>query len=330
MWIILTFFYIIFKANYLLMNNFKVNVYSAEDQFLVDSINLPEIFLSPIRIDILKFVFINMSKNKRQPYSVNQSSGMNTSALSWGTGRAVARIPRVKGSGTNRSGQGAVGNFCRGGRMFSPTTVWRKWHHKIIKNQRKQAIITSVACSGLVSLVIARGHKINQTPEIPLVLESCVESIICTKFGQTALKNIGALSDVKDKIKKKTLRAGKGKLRNRREKKYLGPLIIFEKNARAFRNIPGIETCCVDFLNLQKLAPGGHVGRFCIWTYKSFSKLDQIFTNCNFNSSLKVPNKIGNNIITNPNLKSIINSNEIQNKIKPPGKKIKHFKGKKI
>jgi len=312
------------------MNNWKVNVYSSEDKFFVDSVNLPEIFLSPIRIDILKFVFLNMAKNKRQSYSVNQSSGMNTSAISWGTGRAVARIPRVKGSGTNRSGQGAVGNFCRGGRMFSPTTIWRKWHHKIIKNQRRQAIITSIACSGLVSIVMARGHKISETPEIPLVIESCVESVICTKFGQTTLRNIGAFSDIKDKKKKKTLKAGKGKLRNRRRKKYLGPLIIFEKNARAFRNISGIETCCIDFLNLQKLAPGGHVGRFCIWTYRSFLKLDQIFYRCNLNSPLKIQRKKGSNIMTNFDLKDIINSNEIQSKINPPTKKKKILTVKKI
>lgn len=32
--------------------------------------------------------------------------GHQTSAESWGTGRAVARIPRVRGGGTHRSGQG--------------------------------------------------------------------------------------------------------------------------------------------------------------------------------------------------------------------------------
>lgn len=38
------------------------------------------------------------------------SLGHQTSAESWGTGRAVARIPRVRGGGTHRSGQGAFGN----------------------------------------------------------------------------------------------------------------------------------------------------------------------------------------------------------------------------
>lgn len=45
---------------------------------------------------------------------------MKHSAESWGTGRAVARIPRISGSGTHRSGQGAFGNMCRKGRMAFP------------------------------------------------------------------------------------------------------------------------------------------------------------------------------------------------------------------
>lgn len=58
-------------------------------------------------------------------------------------------------------------------------------------------------------------------------------------------------------------------MRNRRRIQRLGPLIIYNRDSgltRAFRNIPGVDTICVDKLNLLKLAPGGHVGRFCIWT----------------------------------------------------------------
>ena len=36
---------------------------------------------------------------------MSEKAGHQTSAESWGTGRAVARIPRVGGSGTHRSGQ---------------------------------------------------------------------------------------------------------------------------------------------------------------------------------------------------------------------------------
>jgi len=53
------------------------------------------------------------------------------SAESWGTGRAVARIPRVGGSGTSRSGQAAFGNMCRKGRMFAPLKTYRRWHRRV-------------------------------------------------------------------------------------------------------------------------------------------------------------------------------------------------------
>jgi len=39
----------------------------------------------------------------------------------------------------------------------------------------------------------------------------------------------------------------------------------------------GITLLCVDQLNLIKIAPGGHVGRFCIWTQSAISKLDAIY-----------------------------------------------------
>jgi large subunit ribosomal protein L4e len=85
------------------------------------------------------------------------SSGEQTSALSWGTGRAVARIPRVRGGGTHRSGQAAFGNMCRGGRMYAPLKIWRKWHRKINLKQRRYALVSAIAASGVPSLVLARG-----------------------------------------------------------------------------------------------------------------------------------------------------------------------------
>ena len=68
-------------------------------------------FTAPIRSDVVQFVYTNMAKNKRQPYAVSDAAGHQTPAESWGTGRAVARIPRVPGGGTSRSGQGAFGIF---------------------------------------------------------------------------------------------------------------------------------------------------------------------------------------------------------------------------
>jgi len=72
-----------------------------------------------------------LSKNRRQAHGVALKAGMMHSAESWGTGRAVARIPRVSGSGTSRAGQAAFGNMCRSGRMFAPLKTWRRWNRKV-------------------------------------------------------------------------------------------------------------------------------------------------------------------------------------------------------
>ncbi|KAK9998811.1 hypothetical protein SO802_018414 [Lithocarpus litseifolius] len=60
-----------------------------------------------IRPDIVNFVHTQISNNKRQPYAVSKKARHQTSAESWGAGRAVSRIPCVLDGGTHRAGQGA-------------------------------------------------------------------------------------------------------------------------------------------------------------------------------------------------------------------------------
>jgi large subunit ribosomal protein L4e len=129
----------------------------------------------------VSIVSFSMNKNKRQAYAVNDWAGHQHSAESWGTGRAVARIPRVSGGGNSRSGQGAFGNMCRKGRMFAPTRTWRKWHKKINTNQKRFAVASALAASALPALVMARGHLISNVAEVPLVVDGSVESTQKTK-----------------------------------------------------------------------------------------------------------------------------------------------------
>ncbi len=51
--------------------------------------------------------------------------------------------------------------------------------------------------------------------------------------------------------------------------------------------IKGITLLNVERLNLLKIAPGGHVGRFCIWTESAFARLDEIYGTWKAKSSLK-------------------------------------------
>merc|ERR1711939_576853 len=254
-----------------------VGILGADGASSGETLPLPAVFSSPIRPDIVQTVHTGMAKNKRQPYAVSEKAGHQTSAESWGTGCAVARIPRVSGGGTHRAGQAAFGNMCRPGRMFAPTKVWRKWHQKINLGQKRYAVASALAASSVPALLLARGHQVSTVPEVPLVINSEVfaaGAIARTSSAVGLLKSVGASADVAKVKNSRKLRAGKGKLRGRRQRR--GPLVVYDPEvdgkelSLAFRNISGVETSSVFALNLLQLAPGGHLGRFIIWTSAAF------------------------------------------------------------
>jgi len=146
------------------------------------------------------------------------------------------------------------------------------------------------------------------------------------------LKTVGALADV-DKCKaSKKIRAGKGKMRNRRYTLRRGPLVIYDQKSpmvKAFRNLPGVDLCSVDRLNLLKLAPGGHVGRFVIWTESAFKKLDALYGTYRKSATLKVDYHLPRAVMTNASLARIINSDEIQSKVRPAHRQTRNFIKKK-
>jgi len=284
------------------------------------SVTLPAVFKASIRPDVVNFVHTNIAKNARQAYSVNKEAGHQTSAESWGTGRAVARIPRVRGGGTHRSGQGAFGNMCRSGRMFAPTKTFRKWHRAINQDQRRFAVCSALAASALPALVMARGHKIDKINEVPLVCNDGIESITKTKNAVDLLERLGAYEDVEKCADSKKIRAGKGKLRNRRFTMRRGPLIIYNEDhgiKQAFRNLPGVEVLNVDRLNLLKLAPGGHLGRFCVWSQSAFAKLDSIYGTWRKKSTEKSNYNLPRAKMTVADVAALINSDAIQSVVRP-------------
>jgi large subunit ribosomal protein L4e len=288
---------------------------------------IPAVFASPIRPDIVQQVHTGMAKNKRQPYAVSEKAGHQTSAESWGTGRAVARIPRVSGGGTHRAGQAAFGNMCRSGRMFAPTKTWRKWHIKVNQGQKRYATCSALAASAAAPLLLARGHQIMSIPEVPLVLDSAIfeaDGVGKTASSLAVLKAVGADADIERVKGSKKLRAGKGKLRGRRHRQRRGPLVVYDPAVdgkdivKGFRNLPGVETSPVTALNLLQLAPGGHLGRFIVWTSAAFKALDDIYGSTTEPSAHKRDFLLPSNVVSQADLTRLINSSEIQSSLNAP------------
>jgi len=204
--------------------------------------------------------------------------------------------------------------------MFAPTKIWRRWHRKVNKNQKRFAVAAALAATAVTPLVQARGHRIQKVPEIPLVVaDASIVGIEKTKAAIAFLKELGAFPDV-DKVKRtRHIRPGKGKWRNRRYIQRKGPLIIHSgpsKIQHAFRNLPGIDIIDVSHLNLLELAPGGHLGRFCIWTESAFKKIDQIYGDYT-TPGLKKGFHLPTAVISNADISRIINSDEIQTVVRP-------------
>lgn len=180
--------------------------------------------------------------------------------------------------------------MCRGGRMFAPTKTWRKWHRKINVNQRRYAMCSALAATALPALVMARGHRIDNIGEVPLVVDNSIEKMSKTKDAVKLLKALSAYGDVEKSKASRKIRPGKGKMRNRRYITRRGPLIIYNEDngiTRAFRNLPGVDLLKVDRMNLLLLAPGGHLGRFCIWSKGAFDKLNALYGTWGKKSTLK-------------------------------------------
>lgn len=205
--------------------------------------------------------------------------------------------------------------------MFAPTKVFRKWHVAVPKKLRRAAVAAAIAATASAPLVTARGHKIDGISEVPFVVSNAIESISKTKQALELLKKVGAYADYKRVRASEKIRAGKGKWRNRRYVTRKGPLVVVKdlKNAqRAFRNLPGVDTCAVSRLNPLLLAPGGHIGRFVIWSEAAIRELDAIYgTSSDVAAPMKSKFRIPRAVMSNADVTTLVNRSEIQASLRP-------------
>merc|ERR1711934_312258 len=293
-----------------------VSVYNSENgKELESGVAMPEVFSTPIRNDIVHYVHSRLAKNRRQGHAVFYKAGAEHSAESWGTGRVVARTPRISGSGTSRSGQATFGNMCRKARMFAPLKVWRKWYAKANITQRRHATATALAASAVTPLVMARGHNVTSVPELPLVVDNEISKQTTTGSLLGALQTMGVTDELVKVKKSKKIRSGVGKYRNSRYVMNKGPLIIYSEATKdikqAARNLPGVETCNVHRLNVLQLAPGGHLGRFCIFTKDAFDELNSVFGTYADKSEEKKGYTLPRAVMSCADLSRIINSDQV-------------------
>lgn len=242
----------------------------------VSTLNLPQIFNTPSRPDVIKRAVVAIQSHKYQPQGRDPMAGKRTTAESRGTGLGISRMPRLKGRGQ----RAALAPGTVGGRSAHPPVAEKKIRKKIPRKEMHLALRSAVAATGSKETVASRGHMVEDVPDFPLVVVDEIQSLKRTKDMEEALMNLGVWPDIFRVKESRKVRAGKGKMRGRKMKQAVGPLLVITKNdgvAEAARNLPGIEVASVENLNAELLAPGTHPGRLTVWTSSAFEKLEKVF-----------------------------------------------------
>ncbi|MDI6819383.1 MAG: 50S ribosomal protein L4 [Candidatus Hodarchaeaceae archaeon] len=253
----------------------KVHVFSLDGKPL-EEIELPPIFEEELRPDVVRRAVISAQTARLQPWGTDVTAGKRTSAETWGKGHGVARVRRVKGSRYPAAGRGAFVPHTVGGRRAHPPKVERVLPERINKRERRLAVRSAIAATKEKQLVSSRGHVVDGVAELPLVVSDELEGLKKSSQAKEVLQKLGVWQDVERVIKSRKVRAGRGKMRGRRRRRAVGPLIVVGENRgieHAASNLPGVEVATLSNLNAERLAPGGMSGRLTVWTKSAIQKL---------------------------------------------------------
>jgi len=247
------------------------------DANIVGEIRLPKSFLAPLREDLVWKAFIHLQTHTLQPKGAFKGSGHKYSVESLGAGYGMARISRITASGTGKTLAGGMVNSAVGGRPGHPPVPEKKIHKDINEKEKRAALVVAVAFTGRKEAVKARGHRVPDQVNLPIVVDDRIESIAKTRELREFLEKIG-LKEELERCKEKKIRAGKGKRRGRRYKRRVGPLIVISEDRgieEAADNLPGVDVVKLKDLSVLHLAPGAKPGRLTIWSRSAFEKLDE-------------------------------------------------------
>ncbi|MFT4947566.1 MAG: large subunit ribosomal protein L4e [Natronomonas sp.] len=222
-------------------------------------IDLPDVFASEYRPDLIKKAVLAAQANRKQDYGADEYAGMRTPAESFGSGRGQAHVPREGGRG-RRVPQTV------GGRPAHPPKPEKDRSLSINTKERQKAVRSAIAATADSEIVTERGHEFDDDVELPVVVSDEFEEVYKTQEAVAMLEALGLDADI-ERADETKIKAGQGSARGR---KYTRPKSILfvtsEEPSRAARNLAGADVTTAEELNAEDLAPGTDPGRLTVWT----------------------------------------------------------------
>ena len=259
----------------------KVKIYGLDGGNAGET-ELPAVFKSAYRPDVIKRAVLAQQSAGRQAYGTDTLAGLRSSAHYHGSrhyrftmmNKEMSRIPRIHGKVGYLAWRARVAPHAVKGRMAHPPKAEKVWTQKINQKEKLLAIRSALAATVNHDLLKVRGHK----SESPVIFVNDLENVKSTKEIYALLEKIIAAE--LQRAEEKKVRAGKGTMRGRRYTKKKGPLVVLSKNCaalKASRNIPGIDAVAAGNLNAELLAPGTQAGRLLVTTEAALKAMQTKF-----------------------------------------------------
>ncbi|MFC5972569.1 50S ribosomal protein L4 [Halomarina salina] len=229
-------------------------------------IDLPEVFETPYRPDLIQRTVRAAQANRKQDYGADPYAGMRTPAESFGSGRGMAHVPR-------ENGQGRRVPQTVGGRKAHPPKAEKDRSEKVNKKERQLATRSALAATVDAERVAERGHRFDGD-SLPLVVSDEFEDLVKTKEVVALLESLGVYADVQRADEGKKVKSGRGTTRGRKFRRPSSILFVTTgEPSKAARNLAGVDVATAKEVNAEDLAPGGQAGRLTVFTESAIEEV---------------------------------------------------------
>lgn len=247
------------------------------------SVDLPKCFSANVREDIVAKVV--EAKKIQQAYGASPMAGNQYAASGklnhrrgvWKSQykRGISRIPRkiMSRKGSQFRWVGATVPNARGGRRAHPPKANKLYDAKINKKELLIAICSALSATTQSKFIEKKYNRIDakMIKDVPFVIESKVNGVKI-KDVLAGIKAMLGKDLFEVAIKKRSIRAGIGKLRGRKYKSNAGMLLVVGKDEKVKTGAFDVQT--VDKLGVVDLANGG-LGRLTVYTENAIKELGE-------------------------------------------------------
>jgi large subunit ribosomal protein L4e len=247
----------------------------------IESVELPSVFNTPFRPEIIKKVYVNVLSTKFQPQGRYPAAGEIVSAESRNTGLGMARLARARGEGFQRAGQAAGVAGVRSGRLAHPPVSWKKNYKKINKKEKQLGFCSAIAATSNKDIIEKRGHNVGNISAFPIVVANDLEKITKTAELRKTLLSLGLEDDLKRSTNTVRVPSGKSRLRGRKKHTALSCLIVVSKDSpvsKLKKSLPGVNIVSIEKLSIMDLVPGTKPVRLTIYTKNAIDSMNKINT----------------------------------------------------